>query len=132
MPSIRQTLKSERIWHPRYPQRLRKSKPLTPVLEYWNPTALIISPRLTVLNDALFKILSTLEGNDNQFQDRRSARKKNSIVKLNRNLHKLDPFIDKEGLLRVGGRLKSATSPYAIKHPVILPKGNHTTVLLIR
>lgn len=58
--------------------------------------------------------------------------KKNSIVKLNRNLHKLDPFIDKQGLLRVGGRLKSATSPYAIKHPVILPKGNHTTVLLIR
>ncbi|XP_022806462.1 uncharacterized protein LOC111343532 [Stylophora pistillata] len=48
------------------------------------------------------------------------------------NLHKLDPFIDKEGLLRVGGRLRSATSPYEIKHPVIVPKKSHVTTLLIR
>lgn len=66
------------------------------------------------------KILSMLEGNDSQFQDCRSARKRNSIVILNCNLHKLDSFIDKEGLLRVGGWLKSVTSSYAIKHTVIL------------
>ena len=77
------------------------------------------------------KILSMLEGNDSQFQDCRSARKRNSIVILNCNLHKLDSFIDKEGLLRVGGWLKSVTSSYAIKHPFILPKGGHMTVLLI-
>lgn len=52
------------------------------------------------------KILSMLEGNDSQFQDCRSARKRNSIVILNCNLHKLDSFIDKEGLLRVGGWLE--------------------------
>ena len=35
------------------------------------------------------------------------------------------PFIDKQGLLRVGGRLKSATSPYSMKHPIIIPKKSH-------
>ena len=78
------------------------------------------------------KTLKKLEGNDNQFQDRQSARKRNSIVKVNSNLHKLDPFIDNEGLLRVGGRLRSTTSPYGIEHPVIVPKKSHVTVLLIR
>ena len=78
------------------------------------------------------KTLKKLEGNDNQFQDRQSARKRNSIVKVNSNLHKLDPFIDNEGLLRVGGRLRSKTSPYGIKHPVIVLKKSHVTVLLIR
>ena len=36
------------------------------------------------------KILSMLEGNDSQFQDCGSAQERNSIVKLNCNLHKLD------------------------------------------
>lgn len=76
------------------------------------------------------KILSMLEGNDSQFQDCRSAQKRNSIVILNCNLHKLDSFIDKEGLLRVGGWLKSVTSSYAIKHPVILSKGGHTSFIM--
>lgn len=74
--------------------------------------------------------LSKLEGIDNQFQDRHSARKRNSVVKLGRNLDKLDPF--KGGLLKVGGRFGNATNPYAIKHPFIMPKKSHVTVLLIR
>ena len=35
------------------------------------------------------------------------------------------PVIDKQGLLRGGGRLKRATSPYSIKHPIIIPKKSH-------
>ena len=75
--------------------------------------------------------LSKLEGNDKQFQDQKNARKRNGLVKLSSNLHKLDPFIDKQGLLRVGGRLKSATSPYSIKHPIVIPKKGHVATLLI-
>ena len=48
------------------------------------------------------------------------------------NLYQLDPFLDEEGLLRVGGRLKNSTSPYKIKQPLIMPKTSHVTVLLIR
>ena len=75
--------------------------------------------------------LSKLEGNDKQFQDRKNARERNGLVKLSSNLYKLDPFIDKQGLLRVGGRLKSATSPYSIKHPIVIPKKGHVATLLI-
>ena len=35
---------------------------------------------------------------------------------------KLDPFLDEEGVMRVGGRLKKAILPTQEKHPVILPK----------
>ena len=62
--------------------------------------------------------LSKLDGNDKQFQDRKNALERNVLVRLSSNLHKLDPLIDKQGLLRVGGRFKSATSPYSFKHPL--------------
>ena len=35
---------------------------------------------------------------------------------------KLDPFLDENGVLRVGGHLKHADLAAAAKHPVILPK----------
>ena len=76
--------------------------------------------------------MSELDGNESQFQERQTARKRNKIVKLSSNLHKLDPFVDEEGLLRVGGRLKSSTSPYEVKHPLIVPKNSHVTSLLVR
>ncbi len=78
------------------------------------------------------KIFSNLDGNEDQFEDRQKARNRNNTVKLSSNLHKLDPFVDKDGLLRVGGRLKSSASPFEIKHPLIIPKNSHITVLLIR
>ena len=41
--------------------------------------------------------------------------KKSSIYDLN-------PFIDEEGLIRVGGRLRRASLEYASRHQIILPK----------
>jgi len=37
-------------------------------------------------------------------------------------LLKLNPYVDKDGLIRVGGRLGSADMVEALKYPVILPK----------
>ena len=45
-------------------------------------------------------------------------------------LHLLNPFV-KDGLLRVGGRLRNAPTPDSVKHPVILPKNNHISDLII-
>ncbi|KAE8291618.1 hypothetical protein D5F01_LYC08974 [Larimichthys crocea] len=36
-------------------------------------------------------------------------------------LHKLNPFIDEQGTLRVGGRLRNADLHHHIKHPAVLP-----------
>eukprot|EP00112_Aurelia_sp_Birch-Aquarium-sp1_P003428 Seg1383.4 transcript_id=Seg1383.4/GoldUCD/mRNA.D3Y31 product="hypothetical protein" protein_id=Seg1383.4/GoldUCD/D3Y31 len=46
--------------------------------------------------------------------------KKSSIYNLN-------PFIDEEGLIRVGGRLRRASLEYASRHQIILPKQSHLT-----
>ena len=47
-------------------------------------------------------------------------------------LFKLRPFLDDEGLIRVGGRLQEAEAPYHEKHPVILPKNSYLTELIVR
>lgn len=47
-------------------------------------------------------------------------------------IRRLNPFLDEAGLLRVGGRLRHAEVPYALKHPLLLPKSHQLTELLIR
>lgn len=50
----------------------------------------------------------------------------------NSKLLKLNPFFDVNGLLRVGGRLEMSDLSECEKHPVILPKLNHVTDLVVR
>lgn len=44
---------------------------------------------------------------------------------------KLNPKIDEDGILRVGGRLSFSNLPHDAKHAVILPKNHHVTSLFI-
>ena len=44
---------------------------------------------------------------------------------------RLDPFMA-EGLLRVGGRLANAHLPEETRHPLLLPKKSHVTILIIQ
>ena len=59
------------------------------------------------------------------FQRSGQVHKRSSILSLN-------PFVDEEGLLRVGGRLKQSSPPYDEKHPIMIPKNSHIAVLIIR
>ncbi|XP_011690002.1 PREDICTED: uncharacterized protein LOC105451334 [Wasmannia auropunctata] len=45
------------------------------------------------------------------------------------NLH---PFLDPDGIIRVGGRLRNASIEYTQKYPIVLPKKHHLTKLIIR
>ena len=45
-------------------------------------------------------------------------------------LKKLDPFVDNDGLIRVGGRLQRSSFDFNVKHPILLPK-RHPFVKLI-
>ncbi|XP_062539152.1 uncharacterized protein LOC134207451 [Armigeres subalbatus] len=47
-------------------------------------------------------------------------------------LSNLAPFLDDDGLIRVGGRLKYSVIPYEGKHQVLLPERHHVTTTLIR
>ncbi|XP_046746410.1 uncharacterized protein LOC124411360 [Diprion similis] len=46
-------------------------------------------------------------------------------------LCKLTPFIDSDGVLRVGGRLDNAELSYDVKHPAILPRSSRFSELII-
>ena len=46
-------------------------------------------------------------------------------------LTKLSPYLDKSGLLRVGGRLLHSDLETTEKHPLIMPRKHHVTKLLI-
>ena len=52
-------------------------------------------------------------------------------VRPSSKLYKLDPFL-KDGLLRVGGRLKNAEIAYNAAHPVILPSHGNYIDMLVR
>ena len=64
--------------------------------------------------------------------DRREMSKLKATMKKTSCLYRLDPFVDSNGILRVGGRIKRADVPYHLKHPVILPRKGHVTTLVIR
>ena len=60
-----------------------------------------------------------------------SDKRTHKVIPKTSSIYKLDPFIDKEGTLRVGGRLKLSHLDDNAKHPVILPKDSHITNLII-
>lgn len=47
-------------------------------------------------------------------------------------LRSMLPFVDADGVLRVGGRLVNAELTYDERHPVILPGRNHITAMIIQ
>lgn len=52
-------------------------------------------------------------------------------VKRSSPLFKLHCFVDKDGLLRVGGRLRNTDLDYDYKHPAVLPRDGHITQLVV-
>ena len=57
---------------------------------------------------------------------------RNSTLAKNSSISSLNPFINGEGILCIGSRLRNARIPNSEKYPIILPKGHHITKLLIR
>ena len=57
---------------------------------------------------------------------------KNKPLLCNNKILSFNPFLDDQGILRVGGRLHHSHIAYESKHPVLLPKRHHLTDLIIR
>ncbi len=47
-------------------------------------------------------------------------------------LHRLSPFLDDQGIVRVGGRLTHAALHPHVKHPAVLPREGHISSLLVK
>ena len=58
-------------------------------------------------------------------------KKKGNIPRTSR-IYGSDPYVDSDGLLRVGGRLRKDELDANITHPVLLPKNSCMSVAIIR
>lgn len=67
-----------------------------------------------------------------QFSKEIRACNQGKDIPSNSRIKNLNPFIDNNGLLRVGGRLKHSTLNFNEKHPIILPNKHHFTNLIIQ
>ena len=65
-------------------------------------------------------------------QDRSSAQQKKRAMRATSSLYRLDPFLDNDGVLRVGGRIQLGQFTDDTKFPIILPKKSHVTSLIIK
>ena len=66
------------------------------------------------------------------FQKEISTLENRRAISSQSSIFKLDPFLDNDGVLRVGGRIKKANLDYCLKHPVLLPKEGHIMHAIIR
>lgn len=66
------------------------------------------------------------------FWDEIECLKKNNPIPIKSNILKLTPFLDKNGILRVKGRLINSMLPLESKHPIILPATGRLTELIIQ
>lgn len=57
--------------------------------------------------------------------------KRETAISKDSKILNLNPFMDNNGILRVGGRLENSQLPYNSKHPMILPYESHLTKLII-
>ncbi|XP_061774720.1 uncharacterized protein LOC133564417 [Nerophis ophidion] len=66
------------------------------------------------------------------YADEYTCLQKEESISKDSPLKALDPFIDNDGLLRVGGRIKEAQLQQQEKTPIIIPGSHHVAILLIR
>ncbi|XP_065082353.1 uncharacterized protein LOC135704779 [Ochlerotatus camptorhynchus] len=64
-------------------------------------------------------------------EELKDLRKSNTVSKKS-SIHLLSPFLDPEGIIRVGGRLNLLEQPYVNKHPILLPNPHPYTSLLAK
>lgn len=119
---------TEKIGHRIPSEKLPKRLPRPPsVTELMQAEMVMIR---TVQNECFTDEMELLRGVENTEGRDRSRQRKNLLKKSS--LYRLDPFVDSEGVLRVGGRLRRSHLSFPEKHPSLLPKGHHLSQLIVR
>ncbi|CAH1725014.1 unnamed protein product [Aphis gossypii] len=81
------------------------------------------------LNRTLLNIIKLTQ--NFYWEDLRKQLENTSASITPNSLAQLSPYLDKEELIRVGGRLRFSLLTEEAKHPVLLPKAGHVTQLII-
>ncbi|GFT02569.1 integrase catalytic domain-containing protein [Trichonephila clavipes] len=83
------------------------------------------------LNEDSFKVIKLLQ--NGEYHTELTLLKCNKPLTKSSKLQSLNVFLDSEGILRVGGRLRlQQTLKFEPKHPMLIPKEHHFTSLVIR
>lgn len=91
-----------------------------------------IVDRLTVLElDKALLIIIRYFQNKYFLSEINDLKKSNSVSRKSK-LFRLSPFLDDNGVIRVGGRLKNADIPFDAKYQIVLPSKCELTSLIIR
>ncbi|XP_033305879.1 uncharacterized protein LOC117208697 [Bombus bifarius] len=88
-------------------------------------SAHLTTDELTAAHNRLIKIVQS-----SHFAPEIRILQKNRSEDVGGKLQPLNPFLDEDGLLRVGGRLTNSAIPFSQKHPIILPKSPVTELII--
>ena len=114
-------------WSGEEPSRRRRNANTTQLsltvkeLQY-AATVVIKATQATAFKDEIKVLSRTKEAEERQGKGSRNVT----------SLQKLDPFLDKDGVLRVGGRIRRADLNDETKFPIILPRDGHIIKLLVQ
>lgn len=86
-------------------------------------------PDLHDLNKTLLVIIKSVQ--QDYFENEINSLKKGGKLTNKSTILKLNPFLDANDVLRVGGRLNQANLPVETKHPILLPGEGRLTQLII-
>ncbi|XP_062608997.1 uncharacterized protein LOC134270774 [Saccostrea cucullata] len=95
------------------------------------PVALLEEAELTIVRLVQKEAFSEELNFFNDIKGCEEVNRKKSVRRTS-SLYRLDPFLDYNDVLRVGGRLRKGEFTSYVKHPIILPRKSHVTRLIIR
>ena len=81
------------------------------------------------LSDSETLIVKSIQ--DDVFKDDKRQLTNNKQVAGSSKLKLLNPFLDANNIIRVGGRITQSNTSYTQKHPVLIPQNHHFTKTLI-
>ena len=85
-----------------------------------------------VQKDCFSDELKTLKALNNDPVNRSDLTARKGELKKSSKLCGLVPYVDADGIIRVGGRLSLSRFPRSVRHPVVLPRKSHISDLLVR
>ena len=74
--------------------------------------------------------LQNIQANS-MYGSRELHKEKKALLKKTSSLCTLNPVLDSDGIMRVGGRKRRANLSFTLRDPIILPKSSHITSLII-
>ncbi|XP_022096435.1 uncharacterized protein LOC110982378 [Acanthaster planci] len=89
------------------------------------------SAQLQQAERAIFRAIQSESFSDEVRTLKKARTEPNSTISRKSPPSGLAPFLDDDGILRVGGRLKRGNFDLGVCHPIVLPKGDHVSRLLV-